>query len=121
MAFSGYSEWWWRFGGPIEIWISYQDLARDVVKGLEPLRGGGFRTQSSAEAEAVSLRLMPDIRGGMRIAHIHVGDDVYLVNREQWADFTKGVMRDLSRKLGNAGHVSFEQLATVAAAVNNLA
>jgi hypothetical protein len=92
-----------------------------VVKGLKPLTGAGFKTQSVSQAEAVSLRLIPDIRGGMRIAHIHVGDDIYLVNKQQWGTFTKRVMTDLSEKLGSAGNVSFDQVMNVAQAVNGLA
>jgi hypothetical protein len=48
--------------------------------------------------------------GGPFGPHIHLGNDIYLLNKEQWQDFSKGMIKEMDLKLNGAKSVSFESL-----------
>ena len=120
MAFSNLAEYKWIYGGPFDFWVQYRDFAKRAVDGLKPL-GPEFGSvfSAGATAQVVALREI-NPRGGMRIAHIHLGDDVYIVDQGRWNEFTKQVFTDVSKKLSNSGRVGFQQLLGVADAANAL-
>ncbi|HEX6083347.1 MAG TPA: hypothetical protein VF266_02410 [Thermoanaerobaculia bacterium] len=111
-----FSEWWWKYGGPIDFWVTRQKVVEELVGGLEAVR---FTARSMEKAEALAaLDINP--RGGMRVPHLHLGDEVYVVDRKRWAQFSQNVMKDLSEKMVHAGRVSYDELLSVAQAVDPL-
>ncbi len=46
-------------------------------------------------------------RGGKKFAHLHYQGDVYLLNEEQWKDFSTSIIADMSKKLAASKNVSF--------------
>jgi hypothetical protein len=112
----------WIYGGPWDIWIRYADFVNTLVKenNLRPLtaevlRGG----KALAESEAPMMRPRP-FPGGIRAAHLHLGEDIFLVKEEQWGRFTEKVMGDLGKRMKAAKNIRFGELMDVADAVEGL-
>ena len=67
-------------------------------------------------------KLLPiDIREGIRIAHLHFRNDVYLLDAVQWKAFSGKVLGEFSAKLSKASTVSFDQLLDLSDAVDTIA
>jgi hypothetical protein len=64
---------------------------------------------------------IPNIRGGMRIPHLHFKGEIYLLKQEQWKTFTGQVIERFKNKMATAGTVSFEKLMNLSEAVDSLA
>jgi hypothetical protein len=132
---------WWlrrRFPGiPPEILINHSSLIQEIIKSnkLTPV----------SQVEAVSTRIMspqalparaarqaaPALAlndavdwwwkyGGMKAAHLHYGEDVYILNESQWQSFASGVMKDISARLQRAKSISFEQFLDVTDGVRTI-
>jgi hypothetical protein len=71
-------------------------------------------------AASVAAQLRRPIYGGMKLPHLHYGDNIYLLSDKQWADFSSKVLTDVKAKLGATQKVTFEQLAEVAAGTQTL-
>ena len=54
---------------------------------------------------------LPDlgIHGGIRVWHVHLGDQVYPLTSAQWSEFSTGITSDLAAKLRSAPQVTFEE------------
>jgi hypothetical protein len=63
-----------------------------------------------------------DIRGGMRVAHVHLDGNIYLLNDEQWAQVSGKVVQDFQMRLNAVKNVplSLEQVTAIGAASNAL-
>ena len=48
--------------------------------------------------------------GGIRVPHVHLDGETYILTDKQWDEFSKGVMGSFQKKLANAKGVSFEKL-----------
>jgi hypothetical protein len=46
--------------------------------------------------------------GGPWGPHLHLGDDIYLLNNAQWKDFSQGLIQEMNLKIKGAGVVKFE-------------
>lgn len=115
-----FAERWWKHGRPAEFWVNYQsqiERYRDKW-GLRALDQRhlhapmGVMTLDVPELEKAAARRAPRPRpfpGGLRFAHFHVGDDIYALDRKQWAEFSETVVADFKEKLSEAGTVSFRQ------------
>lgn len=114
-------KWWWKFGIPAQFWITYQVQVKEAVEQMElPLVDQQMlaaRMPASsfemAEVEPLETRRIPRPRplpGGLRFAHLHLGDDIYKLNREQWQKFSEGIVKDFKEKLDAVGTVSFRQV-----------
>jgi hypothetical protein len=49
------------------------------------------------------------IRGGIRVAHLHFENRIYMLDDKQWAEFSKGIVAEFKAALGKVNQVSFEQ------------
>lgn len=79
-------------------------------------------TQPSYMAEAKTAKMnILNIRGGLKIPHLHFEDKIYLLNDQQWKEFSGKVIQQVQDKLSKAQTVSFEQLMEVSEAVSVLA
>jgi hypothetical protein len=67
--------------------------------------------QSKADpSSAIKVEMIPQWwkYGGMKIAHLHYQDQVYMLNNEQWRSFSKNLLESFSKNLEQANAVSFE-------------
>jgi len=104
---------WWLRGLPADLWLQHGRIVEKfiteqklkpvdqkfLVTKLEVLAGQPAQAIATATATA-KARLNPiDIRGGIRIAHLHFRNDVYLLDAAQWKAFSGKVLEQFSAKL----------------------
>lgn len=125
---------WWLRGRPADLWLQHSRIVERFIKEakltpvdqkflvtkLEVLAG---QPQAVATATATARgKLLPiDIRGGIRIAHLHFRNDIYLLDAAQWKAFSGKVIGEFSAKLSKASTVSFDQLLDLSDAVDTIA
>ncbi len=84
----------------------------------------GERPVESAQVARIAFPLIKvpdsDIRGGIRVAHLHFEGKVYILKDEQWAKFSTKIISDCKAKLANVHAVSFDQGMELAEAVQSL-
>jgi hypothetical protein len=121
----------WKAGRPAELWLSHRELVAGFIKkhNLKPLEPESYpsmpvemtgaseamtlaaASSKSKQAEWVSRIPWPKpFPGGIRIPHFHFGPDLYLVDRDQWKEFSDMVVRDVGDRLGKAREIGFEQV-----------
>jgi hypothetical protein len=114
----------WEYGRPAELWLSYRSLISGFIKKNKlsplppeaypyfPLAGAAGTPNLAAESEATlkSLRVRWPIPfpGGMRVPHVHFDHDVYLMEPEQWNDFSNAIVKDISHRLADVSQLSFD-------------
>ena len=123
---------WWLRGRPADFWLKHSQVVQEFIKqaALKPVDQKFLVTklevmvpqapQAVATATVRGKITSPDIRGGIRLAHLHFRDDVYILNDEQWGAFSKRIVEDFSAKLAKASTVSFDQLLDLSEAVDTL-
>jgi hypothetical protein len=125
---------WWLRGIPADLWLQHGRIVEGFIKEqkLKPVDPKFLVTKLevlAAQPQAVATatatakaRLNPiDIRGGIRIAHLHFQNNVYLLDAAQWKAFSGKVLEQFSAKLSNASTVSFDQLLDLSDAVDSIA
>jgi len=132
--------WWWRFGLPSPIWWRNVDVIKRIVEKnkLQPfpesfldaqLQQQQFQQQQlllAAEPQMVQMEMDAPARskaprrirplpfpGGLKIAHVHYEGQVYPLERQQWQEFSTGVVQRLRENLDQARVVGFQQLMEV--------
>ncbi len=102
----------WIYGGPRDIWIRNEKLAGELI--------AKYKLQPYAAAARNKAMYDPDIRGGIRMAHLHAKGNIYLVEEKAWNEFSGRVIRDFRAKLENAQSVNFEQLMDISDAMEGV-
>ena len=118
----------WRWGMPAPIWLDQIERIRDLVRewDLKPISehyvdfGGSF-----AKRFDVPDGNMPIIRwpfpipfpGGRKFAHLHLDDKIFVLNDEQWSEFSTTVVKDMHERLRRAGRVNVQQLTEISEAL----
>jgi hypothetical protein len=125
---------WWIRGIPADFWLQHGRIVEGFIKEqkLKPVDPKFLVTKLevlAAQPQAVATatatakaRLNPiDIRGGIRIAHLHFQNDVYLLDAAQWRAFSGKILEQFSAKLSKASTVSFDQILDLSDAVDSIA
>lgn len=60
------------------------------------------------------------IHGGIQDLHLHINNDIYLMNKEQWAKYSKLIIANARAKLSKVNKISFEEGVMIADAVERL-
>lgn len=128
-----WSPWWWKIGIPADIWVKFPEVVKEtidhhklakvspgIVTPIEAHMGVAHALEGAKVATEARLSF-PNIRGGMKTPHLHYGGEIFLLNEEQWKEFSSKVMKKVVAKLSAAKSVSFQQLVEVSEAVNTLA
>jgi hypothetical protein len=127
-------EWKIIFGGWPGPWIINEDRVRKFIEinKLNPVSPESFQTGAIApEASArmsndpMKSQLNPIFRidnpkGGMRGPHLHYRGNVYLLDSKQWDKFSGEIIKEFSRKLGEANSVTYGQFVELADVVNGI-
>jgi len=121
-------KWVWWVGLPADFWLTEIPAIEKAISklGLKPVPkdyAASFGTMSiPEEGESRSLALRkPHFPGGIRVPHLHFRDDLFLLNEEQWKEFSGQMVRDFQKKLSSVKSVNFEQFIEVSEAINSLA
>lgn len=120
---------WSIYGGKNPFFLRYAKVIEDVIKdfNLEPLKDGvyGHTRMLAEKSNDLSTKAMiyfdPDIWGGKRFAHLHLRDEVYALNRDQWNSFTSRIKNDLVERLEKANSISLEQIQELSDAIDPIA
>ncbi len=128
----------WLNGRPAEIWVAQLKLVEHMIGEykLEPLSpehyptiGVMHRTAVSephepnrVEKSARNVSIVPPkpFPGGLRLAHLHFKDEIFLLNDEQWKRFSSTVIKCFKEKLSRVKTISFDQLVETSAAIDSL-
>ena len=121
----------WRFGRPADFWLTHSrevaqfvqtnDLAPapsgDPVRG-DPMPPGAAKGKAEAADTAV-LRWPPPFPGGIRVAHLHLGANTYLLTEEQWKKFSEPIVKAFQEKLASAKTIGigFQQFMELSEAI----
>jgi hypothetical protein len=125
---------WWLRGLPADLWLQHSHIVERFIKEakltavnpkflvtkLEVLAGPP-QAVATATATARGKLQSIDIRGGIRIAHLHFQNNIYLLDAAQWKAFSGKVLGEFSAKLSKASTVSFDQLLDLSDAVDTIA
>lgn len=116
--------WWWRYGFPAPIWIRDIGLIHETIKEfkLSPLEELG-RVAPTTQAKGAKVPIgprIPSFPGGMRIPHLHLGEQIYPLSPEQWQSFSRKVVARLKDRLAGAKEISFTQLMEISDAIDAL-
>ncbi|MCP4898596.1 MAG: hypothetical protein GY906_16610 [bacterium] len=93
---------WWRFGGPIDFWISHHDMVEKLVK-VNKIRPYPLPRPWPGPCP-----------GGLKMPHVHLGEEVFRLEQEQWMEFSTGVIREMADRLVEANTVRFGELMDLA-------
>ncbi|MFY9943457.1 MAG: hypothetical protein WAK57_14870 [Desulfobacterales bacterium] len=114
-------------GGMLILWMSHHRVIAEFIERhkLAPVSQEHlFRMPmrvSGPVAESAELTLKPyPFPGGIRIPHLHFKKELYLLDREQWKEFTGNTIKGFREKLEHAHDVTFEQLMEISEAVSTL-
>lgn len=121
--------WRWRVGLPEPIWITQLGIVEETIRKqrLTPLAREhypsiGFsqpapmagkriaRMSQSEQKRGEELILKKDFPGGLRCPHLHHKRDIYLLNDEQWKNFSDRIIAGFKDKLSKIGTINFEQI-----------
>ncbi|HIH43577.1 MAG TPA: hypothetical protein HA257_00410 [Candidatus Methanoperedenaceae archaeon] len=112
-------EWKLINGGWPGPWVVFEDRVGRFIEAnkLKPLAKESLQIRT-LEAEGkepeASSQINPifrwDIRGGMRSPHLHYRGRIYLLDSKQWTKFSGELLKDFSKKLAEAGSVSYENV-----------
>lgn len=116
----------WIWGIPSPIWLKNIAVIADFIKNnnLKPVPEehvpSMFVYESPVIKEKITVPRPIPFPGGIRAAHLHFKNDIYLLNEEQWKSFTTGIMKDFQAKLSKVKTVSFEQAIELSEAIDSL-
>jgi hypothetical protein len=117
----GWLDYWTKNATTIKQFIATNKLQPIVVSTAMP-SGSALATKAKSSKAAKPAHLLDlGIRGGMMAAHLHFGDDVYLLNAEQWGAFSTKVLKASRAALASAKTVSFDAAMTLQSALQTVA
>jgi hypothetical protein len=124
-----------KFEHLFEQWRDAQQLQEFSTRAATPnellhasrttfLSGGGIL---GLFASLIGINASPsrlpdfDIRGGMKVPHIHLDDKIYLLNDEQWRSLSTEVIKDFKTHLDAAHSLTLDQMESLGEARTTLA
>ena len=58
--------------------------------------------------------------GGLRIAHLHLGEQIFQLDRERWTSFSQTIVKGFHERIDQAGTVNVDQLIELSGAIDSL-
>ena len=126
----------WRYGmPPYDFWLQNEALITKIIKAhkLAPIDQSYFMKDNTFVAAEAGLqkkgakkkveakKLWPrPFPGRMRIPHVHLKEEIYLLKDRQWREFTKEIVSVFQERLAQANNVSFEQVMKLSEAIESL-
>jgi hypothetical protein len=100
-------DWVSPIGGDWSYWLNFEKHISEFIRGneLSTTMNGMLSPENAKTARAI---MNLEIRGGLKVPHLHFHDKIYLLNEEQWAKFSKEIIADCKSKLEKVKTVSFE-------------
>lgn len=121
---------WWRYGRPADFWLVNRDFIQDFVKKnqLRPIPDEHLVLddpvpiveEAAGRAEASRAFRPRPFPGGLRIAHLHLGEQIFQLDRERWTSFSQTIVKGFHEKIDQAGTVNVDQLIELSGAIDSL-
>jgi len=118
----------WIYGRPPDIWIKNLEIIKEFItrSNLKPIPSENLSMpsamadfQQNPTSKPLTFKPIP-FPGGIRLAHLHYQDNIYILNAEQWKDFTGRLLKDFQAKLATVKTISFEQAIELSTAIDAL-
>lgn len=113
-------------GGNRIFWKNMASNVSEFIRAnqLKPVRIGPVgvsvqRAPAKAQGDIAEF-LDLGIRGGMKVAHVHYGNNIYLLDDKQWAKFSGKIVRNALSKLERVNEVSFDQAVMLGSTIQAL-
>jgi len=120
-------DWVSPIGGNWAFWAINQKTIGNLISAnkLAPVSIGvvgpaapAARMVPGAAAERAWIDL--GIRGGIRDPHLHFENRIYMLNAEQWARFSEGVVSECKAALAKVREIGFEQTVALGSLTSTL-
>ena len=125
--------WWWKYGGRLDFWAVFEQQIGQFIKenSLRALSKEGQRAiviDSIANPIENTATVMKETTigfpvltcGGMKAAHLHYRDNIYILQSEQWAKFTAPILEKFKAKLEAVKTVNFRTTMNIGKALNEM-
>ncbi|MEE4257890.1 MAG: hypothetical protein V2I47_12695 [Bacteroidales bacterium] len=122
MAENAYDRFHLKNGGRFDYWVVNHASVYKVIEkyGLKPIGREflfkGIDEEMLGQVKNLEARVLWPypwpfpFPGGMRYPHLHFKDDIYILNVDQWKEFTNMVINQMKEKLEKAGNISYNDL-----------
>lgn len=119
-------------GGRFDFWITHVEIVRVFIEKqkLQPISQERIGQQVSARSFKAGDKkaIVPEyyipwpfpFPGGIKVPHLHFGDDIYYLNNKQWREFSGTALKSLQDKFKNIGSVGYDGLMNLADAIEPL-
>lgn len=119
-------------GGRFDYWlINHASIAKFIKEyNLKPIGREftftGIDKEMMADVKKLDARILwpypwpIPFPGGLKYPHIHYRNDVFVLKANQWKDFTKRVVEEMTHKLQNAGNIRYNELMGITEALGHL-
>jgi hypothetical protein len=101
-------EWVSPIGGNWAYWAKNAKLVGEFIKA-NAIAAATIGPVAGRKEVAAEYLIDLGIKGGIRVAHLHFKDQIYLLNDEQWAKFSAGIIANAKTRLAKVNTVSFEE------------
>lgn len=113
-------------GGRLAFWEKNARVANEFINAnkLEAFTNHHLSTgkvlskANSAKELEESLKHLKN--GGMRVAHLHHDGKIFLLDDQQWKEFSKTVIDGFQEKLAKANSINYEQLMEISGAMESI-
>jgi hypothetical protein len=106
-----YNPMFFRYANLVESAIKKMNLVPYVSKQIK---------EKSLENTQISLDPIWWKYGGIKVPHLHLHDQVYILNDEQWKTFSKTLLSAFKTQLEKASAVSFENAQVISSELENI-
>jgi hypothetical protein len=100
-------DWVSPIGGNWAYWAKNVKLIGEFIR-VNAIKPAAIRPVVAGETPSAKALIDLGIRGGIRVAHLHFHDQIYMLNDEQWAMFSANIIADVKAKLAEVKEVSFQ-------------
>lgn len=108
----------WLYGGPRPIWLNQMTLVKEMIREfdmspLAPEHNPNLAPnpmQPVTKGEKMEYFHRKPFPGGLRHPHMHLGQEIFLLEEKQWRVFAERVTNRIADKLQNSMTIPFEKL-----------
>jgi len=108
MARDIYDDWTSPIGGKWAYMVKNRRLIGEFIQA-NAINPAVIAPIAAVAAPAKKTVMDLSIRGGIRAAHLHFNQRIYMLSAEQWAKFSGDIIADCKAKLAKVKEVSFEE------------
>jgi hypothetical protein len=103
------------------IFFRYADIVKNAINEMHLKALPTSQKKLNAE-QNVQYDFGPRwwINGGIKVAHLHFEDQVYMLTNEQWKTFSKSLLNGFKEQLSKANSVSFENAQIISNELENI-